>query len=116
MGLAKTLGKSVREACQLGASEPLRAAEAETLRQLYLHMMERDPASVFEALAVPLKEELLRSEDGAELLLGDQQETSIAVQGRVVPMEKDAFSLGRIAPSDVLVGADRCVSRMQCWL
>eukprot|EP00451_Oxyrrhis_marina_P012555 CAMPEP_0204309124 /NCGR_PEP_ID=MMETSP0469-20131031/918_1 /ASSEMBLY_ACC=CAM_ASM_000384 /TAXON_ID=2969 /ORGANISM="Oxyrrhis marina" /LENGTH=264 /DNA_ID=CAMNT_0051288709 /DNA_START=87 /DNA_END=877 /DNA_ORIENTATION=- len=91
------------------------AGEA-VVRKFYDDLMKSNPGEVLKQLAVPMKEELLRSAEGAVLLVGEPQTVVVAVGNSVTEQDKEVFSIGRHYDCDVQVPDDLGVSRMNVWV
>lgn len=101
------------------ASTPIPKEAEEAMRQLYLAMVENDPDSILQKLAVPFRDELARSDAGCKLLQAGCQSVSVNIGGEVVVLDKEVFSVGRLDLCDVTVPAStkaNDVSRIHCWI
>jgi len=93
----------------------MEADEEEDMRRLYLLMVEDCPDQILMQLAMPLKEALLRSDAGLELLDGPAKEITLVAGGRAKTCSKEIFSVGRKDTCDVQM-QDPSVSRMHVWV
>merc|ERR1719386_77599 len=95
--------------------------EEEAMRRLYLHLIENDPDSIFRELAEPLKEDLMATPVGAQLLQGNPTDVTVGFEEACTTVSKNIFSIGRWPICDVEVPANdkdehRLVSRMHLWV
>jgi len=97
-------------------SQVLHEEEEESMRQLYLQCIETDPDIILAEIAVPLKEELLQTEAGAELMQGTCEAVVVSSRGAAVTVEKEAFAVGRQGTCDVALVGCLDVSRIQFWV
>lgn len=102
---------------QLSVDCAMDEEEEEALRALYLRCIDEDPDVILPKLAVPLKEELMHTELGQQLLQGPMQSVAVATMGQVEAIEKETFSIGRRRSCDVCLPAQsQSVSRIHIWV
>mmetsp|Transcript_21491 Transcript_21491/g.52245 ORF Transcript_21491/g.52245 Transcript_21491/m.52245 type:complete len:265 (-) Transcript_21491:8-802(-) len=91
------------------------AGEA-AVRKFYDRLMKSSPGEVLRQLALPMKEDLLRTAEGAVLLQGDPRTVTVAVGDSVTEVDSEVFSIGRHYDCDIQVQDDLSVSRMNVWV
>lgn len=119
--LTKTIGSALAsrtEGNTICASAPMCVEEEESMRRFYLDHVESDPDAIFSELALPLKEALMQTEGGQELLAGPARSVTISAgDAAAVDIDKEMFSVGRKPFCEVRFRQDNTsVSRVHLWI
>lgn len=116
---AKSISRTMTESNIPGgvcSRDTMRADEEGSMRQLYLQCIESNPDVILSEIALPLKEELMQTDMGQQLLQGTSKTVTVAAGGVAVDIDKEAFSIGRYAICDVSLPGCLDISRMQLWV
>jgi len=96
-------------------NQTMNAQGEELMRRLYLKCVQVNPGHILQELAVPLREELLGTPEGAQLTQGEPKSVNVAIgASSIATMDKQVFCVGRAEFCDVVTPrTDRYISRIQ---